>query len=142
MEKKNTFTKILAITGTILAWFPLLAPVIFGVVSLMTDGIFRFDYLMPAELFPVAMVGGGLLLWAALREKRRRGWVGGGLAAAVLLLVGGQALAMVSGLASGETEPSGLWFGVVVGSLVTYILALVAVGVGGILLLRDLYKRP
>jgi hypothetical protein len=82
MEKKNVFTKILAITGTVLVCLPILAPILLSVIFLIADGEFLFDYLMPAELFPVAMAGGVLLLWAAIREKRRLGWVGGGLAAA------------------------------------------------------------
>jgi hypothetical protein len=40
-----------------LAWFPILAPIVFAVGSLLRDGRFRFDYLMPAELFPVVLVG-------------------------------------------------------------------------------------
>ncbi len=142
MEKKNVFTKILAITGTILAWFPILAPVLLSIIVLIGEGEFHFDYLMPAELFPFALAGGGLLLWAALKARACRGWIGWGLGAAVVLLVGSQVLAVVSGLASGETEPTGLWFGVVLGSLAAFIVALIVLGVGGVLLLRDLFKRP
>ena len=58
---------------------------------------------MPAELFPVVLVGGGLLVWAAIRAGLRRGIIGWGLAAAVGFLIVSMALAMVTGLASGET---------------------------------------
>jgi hypothetical protein len=51
------------------------------------------------------------------------------------LLAGGQALAVVTGLASGETEPGGWQWVLVLASLAIYSLALVAVGLGGILLL-------
>jgi len=91
--------------------------------------VFRFDYLMPAELFPVAFVGGGRLMWVALRASSRRGLIGGGLAAAVGLLLGGWALAAVTGGASGETEPAGWFRAFVVASLVIYSLALVEIGV-------------
>ena len=47
---------------------------------------------------------------------------------------------MVTGLASGETEPGGWQWVLVLASLAIYSLALAAVGVGGILLLRDLFK--
>ncbi len=40
------------------------------------ERIFRFDYLMPAELFPATLVGGGLLIWAALRAHSRRRLIG------------------------------------------------------------------
>ena len=49
--KKNWFTKQLAVAGTILAGLPIAAPIIFAILSLVMDGRFRFDYLMPAELF-------------------------------------------------------------------------------------------
>ena len=140
MRKNNIFIKILAIVGTVLVWFPILAPILLSLVMLITQGMFLFDYLMPAELFLFALVGGGVLLLAALMARSRRGLIGWGLGVAVVLLVGGQALAVVTGLASGETSPAGLWWGLVLGSLVGYILALVAIGISGVLLLRDLFK--
>jgi hypothetical protein len=142
LEKKGVFTKILAITGTVLAWLPILAPVFFSVIALIAIQVFRFDYLMPAELFPVALVGGGLLLWAALRARSRQRLVGWGLAVAAGLLVGSQALAVVTGLASGETEPGGWWWALVLILLAGYSLTLVVIGIGGVLLLRDLFKPP
>ena len=140
MAKKGSLTKILAIVGTVLVWIPVLAPVLFAAAFLIQAGMFRFDYLMPAELFPVALVGGCLLLWAALRARARRGLIGGSLAGAVILPVAGQALASVTGLASGRTEPTGWPWALVLASLALYVLALVILGVGGVLLLRDLFK--
>ena len=141
MGKKDTFTKILAIAGTVLTWCPILAPVLFSAVSLIANHRFRFDYLMPAELFLFAIVGGGALLWAALRAHSRRGLIGWGLGVAVGLLAAGQGLAVVTGLASGETEPVGWQWILVIASLAIYTLALIAMGIGGILLLRDLFKK-
>jgi len=63
MEKKGTLTKVLAIVGTVLAWFPLLALVLASAAVLLRGRVFHFDYLMPAELFPFALAGGVLLLW-------------------------------------------------------------------------------
>jgi len=140
MEKKGVLTKILAIVGTVLVWFPILAPIVISAVVTTRSHRFRFDYLMPAELFPFALVGAGLLIWAALRARSRRGLIGWGFGIAVALLVIGQVLAVVTGLASGETEPVGWPWAVVLTSLVVYSLAIVVTGVGGILLLRDLFK--
>ena len=140
MEKKGVLTKILAIVGTMLVWFPILAPVLLSVAVIIQERMFRFDYLMPAELFPATLVGGGLLIWAALRARSRRRLIGWGLGIAVGLLVGGQVLAVVTGLASGETEPAGWWWALVLASIVIYTLALVVIGVGGVLVLRDLFK--
>ncbi len=142
MKKQDVLTKILAVAGTALVWFPILTPILLSVVFIITSHIFRFDYLMPAELFPFALAGGGLLIWAAVRERSRPKLIGWGLGIAAGMLVGGQELAVVTGLASGETEPTGIWWMLVIASLVIFLLALVAVGVGGVLLLCDLFKIP
>src|SRR5512136_240574 len=107
MENKGVFTKILAIVGTVLVWFPILAPVLASVTAIIEARMFRFDYLLPAELFPVALLGGCLLLWAALRARSRRRLVGWSLGIAVVSPLVGQVIASVTGLASGETEPVG-----------------------------------
>lgn len=142
MEKKGVLTKVLAIAGTVLVWFPILAPVLLSAAFLIKERRFLFDFFMPAELFPFVLAGGGLLIWAALRARSRWGLIGWGLGVAAGLLVGGQALAVATGLASGETEPAGWWFALVLASIVVYSLAVVLIGVGGVLLLRDLFKPP
>ena len=140
MEKQDVLTKILAGAGTALVWIPILAPILFSLALFINRRIFRFDYLMPAELFPAALAGGGLLIWAALRAHSRLRMIGWGLAIAVFMLVGGQALATVTGLASGEAEPAGWRWALVLTSLVVFSLALVVIGTGGLLLIRDLFK--
>jgi hypothetical protein len=142
MEKKGLSTKILAIVGTALVWFPVLAPIIMSAVEFTRMGMFRnFDYLMPAELFPVALLGGLMLLWAAIRARSRRGLIGWGLVAAIVLPVIGQVIASVTGLASGAREPVGWQWALVLASLVAYSLALVIIGVGGVMLLYDLFRH-
>jgi hypothetical protein len=140
MEKKDNLTKILAILGTVLIWFPIFAPFLAGTALLIRDGMFRFDYLMPAELFPSALLGGGLLFWAAMRARLYHKQIGWGMVIAVALLFGGQGLAVVTGLASGETEPTPLLIGLVLTPIIIYALMLAAVGVYGVRLSRDLFK--
>lgn len=140
MEKKGALTKGLAITGTVLVWFPIVFPILISVVLFLQERIFRFDYLMPAELGPFVFGGGTLLLVAAILAHARRGIIGWGLGIAFVMVVGGQALAVVTGLASGETEPVGWPWMLVLGSLIAYILAVIDVGVGGVMLLRELFK--
>ncbi len=142
MEKRGTLTKILAGLGTLLVWFPILAPVLISLVFIIRTRQLRLDYLMPAELFLAALAGGCLLIWAALRARARWGLIGWGLGVAAGMLVGGQALAEVTGLASGETEPAGLWWALVLASLAVYTLAVIATGVGGVVLLRDVFQTP
>ena len=141
MRRKDALTKVLTIVGTVLVWFPILATVVFSVAGSMRGRVFRFDYLMPAELFPAALIGGGLLVWAALRARSRRELIGWSLAAVVVLLAGGQVFAVATGLASGDTEPIGWRRALVDSSLGLYALALVVMGVGGVLLARDLFKK-
>jgi hypothetical protein len=144
MERKDKTTKILAILGTVLVWLPVLAPVIFWLIFMVRSGrldLTHFDFLMPAELFLVALVGGGLLLWAALRAHRRVRWIVTCLGVAIVALVGMQWLAVVTGLAHGETQPGGWEWGLVVGALVIYILGLAGMGIGGIVLLGELGKK-
>jgi hypothetical protein len=141
MERTGLLTKALAAVGVVLAWFPIAATVATSVLGTARARIFRFDYLMPAELFPVALIGGALLLWAALRARSRRGLIGWGLGLAVGLLAGGQALAVATGLASGETAPSGWPWVLVITSLVAYTLALIEIGTAGVLLVRDLFRH-
>ena len=140
MEKQGTLTKILAVVGTVLVWLPILAPIFFSAVLFIQEQIFRFDYLMPAELFPAILLGGGLLIWAALRAHSHGKLIGWSLGIAAALLVGAQALAEVTGLASGETEPVGWLWALVLSALVAFVLAILGVAVGGILLLRDLFR--
>ena len=141
MDKKDVLTKILAIAGTVLAWFPFLAPALISVVTIIRGHIFRFDYLMPAELFLFALAGGGLLLWAALRAHAHYKVIGWGLGIAIVFLVGGQVLAVVTGLATGETGPGGWQWVLVLASLSIYSLAVLGVAIDGILLIQDLFKK-
>jgi hypothetical protein len=57
------------------------------------------------------------------------------------MLLGGQGVAVLTGLASGEIEPIGWIWGLVLASLAIYSLALIFIGAGGVLLLRDLFRK-
>jgi hypothetical protein len=133
MEKKAVLSKILTVIGTALVWFPILAPLVLGFISLGMDGIFRFDYLMPAELGILVFIGGATLIWGAMRTGYRRGIIfwGFGLAAASIAVL----------MVLGDVVPGSLEWVIAIGLLVTYALAIMIMGVGGILLWRDLFKR-
>ena len=140
MDKNGLLTKALAIIGTVLVWLPLLAPLFFGLFFWRTDGIFRFDYLMPAELSLLVLAGGGLLIWAAFRAHAHLALIAWSLGIAAAALVSSQLLAVVTGLASGETAVGGWQWALVLALLIIYTAAVAAIGVGGVLLLRDLFK--
>lgn len=141
MGKTGLLAKIASVVGSILTLFPILATIGASVAYFVGTGSIAVDYLMPAELGLFALAGGLLLLWAAWRVRSRRAPIGWGMGLALTSLVGGQAIAVASGLASGATEPRGLpWFLVTV-CLVAYTLAVLGVGVTGILLARDIFVR-
>ncbi len=142
MEKRDALTKTLAILGVILVWFPILAPILLTVVFLFTRGQFRFDFLMPAELFAFALAGGLLLTWASYRAGSYRRWIISCLAIAVGALFGAQGLAVVTGLADGRIPAKGFWFAVVLSLLAVYIVALIFLGFGGAWLVKDIFKKP
>jgi hypothetical protein len=144
MQKNGVFTRVLASTGAALVWLPILSPIAVSAIVSVARRTLLFDYFLPAELFPIAFAGGGLLLWAALRagSRQRIRIIGRGLGASAGLLVGGQAIAVATGLASGAIEATGWPWALVLASLGLYFLALVALGVGGMLLLGDLHRLP
>jgi hypothetical protein len=130
MKKTDTLSKIFAILGVILVWFPIIAPATLGFVSLGMDGIYRFDYLMPAELGLLVFAGGALLLWGAIRTRLRGkiiAW-GFGLAAGSIAIL----------VAIGDVVPGSWQWAIAIGLLITYNLAIVLMGIGGILLWKDL----
>jgi hypothetical protein len=140
MEDRGVLTKILAVTGTVLVWLPIVFTVLTGTIGTIASRVLRFDYLMPAELFPLALVGGLLLLWAAYRARSQMRPIGLSLGAAVLFLFGGQAIAVVTGLASGAREATGWPFVLALGSIVLYTLAVIKTGIAGVSLVRKLYS--
>jgi len=141
MEKKGVLTKILAIVGMVLVWMPILAPVVFMVIKLTQGGGFNFDFLMPAELFPVVLLGGALLIWAALRSRLWIRFITWSLITAVVLLIGGQGIAVATGLASGEIEAAGWQWALVVATFIFFFVAVIVLGVSGILLVVGLFRQ-
>ncbi len=141
MGKRGIFTKTMVIAGTVAVWVPLLAPFLISAIFFGSTGLLRFDYLMPAELFGFALVGGLLLVWGGARSGL--GWRPAGipLGVAALFLVLAQGLAMVSGLASGRIEAKGFWMAAVVTLLIVSAIAMVFLGIAGIRLIRRVFAR-
>jgi hypothetical protein len=133
-------TRVLAILGTVLVWVVLMAPLLFSLVRLFSRGRFMVDYLMPAELFPLALAGGLLLLWSALRARSGVARVAWSLGIAVAALVASQLVAVVTGLASGAREAEGWPWALLLAVYAVFLLALVVLAVTGIQLCRRL--RP
>ena len=142
MGNTGVFTKIPAVFGAVLVLLPVVALLVFSVIGFIGGRPYQFDYLIPAELFPVAFVGGGLLVWTSARVHMYRKLIGWSFWGAVISLFAGQVLAVVTGLASGANEPRGLPWALVVATIGIYTLLLPVVGVGGVLLVRHVFRRP
>ncbi|MBP7096475.1 MAG: hypothetical protein KBC36_10335 [Spirochaetia bacterium] len=142
MNVKTTVGKSLALVGTALASLPLVAPVAFTAIRLAGGGSFAFDYLMPAELFPLAIGGGLMILVAALLFRRRRWLAIGSLVAAAGFFLGITVGAELTGLASGAHPAEGWRFALLIGFLALFVAAEFAIVLTGILLVRDLFRKP
>ncbi len=141
LKKKDVLTRILTIVGTVLVWFPIAAPLVFGLLHSLRSGRLVIDYLMPAELLPVVLLGSGLLLWAALRVRSYHRLIGWALGIGIAALVISQWIAEITGLASGAMEPTGWQFVLVLSIFSLYDLCVIIIGVGGILLWRKLVRQ-
>ncbi len=108
--------------------------------SLVYNGILMVDYLIPAEIFPVVAVGALLLLWAAIRSKKMLIEVIVGSVLGLIGLLLGQAMAVWTGLAHGEMEPSGWPWITVLGLIILYDLVVAFLGITGIRLIAHLRK--
>lgn len=140
-EKRAKLSRVLAIAGSVFVLLPVAAPFIFLVPSLGREGGPVFDFLLPGELFPLALVGGLLIFWASRREKLRVKLITLSFAGSLVALVGSQALAVALGLASGRTPAKGLPLIAVLVVYALYPLGLAALGAGGILLAKDIGRR-
>lgn len=140
MKKMTSFTKILVIIGTMLVWIPIIAPVLIFIVTIIKRSIFIFDYLMPLELFPIALVGGGLLIWATFRILSYRKLIIWGLVITIGLRIGLELLVVVNRRFWSEAIPDSWWNLIVVAWAVIYSLCLIVIGIGGILMLIKLFR--
>lgn len=139
VQIREAVAKTLAVAGTVLVWFPIAITIMTGVAGSAEAGALRVDYLLPAEFFPVVLIGGVMLVVATVLVRKRRklvGWCFGILVAALALLFAETA---VTGLASGEAEAEGLALVLAAFLLGVYSVMVVVLGVVSVLLLRDLF---
>lgn len=139
MKRHDALTKALALAGTLALGATLLAPLLLGLRPTPVGIRFRLDWLMPAELFPLALIGGVLLVVAAVRAHRRKPLISWSAVSALAFFVALNAVPMLTGLASGAREPTGLpWFATLA-ALAAYVASLAVMVVGGIMLTMDVF---
>ena len=138
MDRKSRLTRILAVAGSVLIWLPIALMVVSFFARLIIDGVFLGDFFLPAELFPVTIVGFILLLWAAIRNRSLIKHIAVTFVVAVAALLGTQGLATLTGLASGEQEATGWRVVLVTGIYVIFVLAVIFLGNLGIRLANQI----
>ena len=136
--KKILFTKNLAIFGTLIVWIPILLPIFLSIASLVSGKSINFDFLMPTELFPVILSGGILLILTAILVKSNRTAILVSFGITILSLVGSQVAAVMTGLASGEAEPSSSAYLIVIAIIGIYNFSVIGLGIAGISLVRKI----
>lgn len=133
--------RVLAVLGVVLTGLPLAVPLLFaGAFAALGRGI-HLDYLMTGELFPLVAAGGAALLGSALIAHGMRTAVGVAFGVTVLAFALVDALAAVTGLASGRTSAAGWPLAMVAGLYALYALAVAGTFVLGVLLCRGLFAR-
>lgn len=141
MDRKTKLTRFLAVTGTVMLWLPIFFTILTSTIFFTRTGFYRIDYLMPAELFPVALIGGLLLFGAAAIIHTRHKKIGILILAMISFLAAGQLTAVTTGLASGAIEPTG-WPLILTSSLIAlYTLALIALGLTGISFIKNFLPK-
>lgn len=140
MRTPSPFDRVLAIAGAVIAALPVAAMLLTSLVGSVAQRRFLMDYLMPAELGLLLAIGAALLLVAAVRTRHDVVPIGATAATAALAFAAMSAFAVWTGLADGTHEPTGWRLALVVGMLVVYVLAAIALPLVGWHLARTL--RP
>ena len=142
MNTRMLAAKITAIAGSVLLLFPVAFMLVISIPGSIMRGSFIMDFLIPAELGLFVLIGALLLLAGAILGKRQVKLVALGIGLLALTIVGGQLLAMASGLAtSTDAEPEGLAFLVIIGSIILYDIFMVLLSIVGVRLSISLFRK-
>jgi hypothetical protein len=136
MTSPRTIDRVLAVAGAVLVLSPLALTVLLSLIASLGAARVLFDFLLPAELFPLFLAGALLTTVAALRTRSHRYWVIGGALVTALALLSAQGAAIATGLAAGDRAPQGWPFALVMGLFLLFLAAMVATGVGSVALAR------
>lgn len=131
----------MAITGTVIVLVPFAFMIRTSAIVSIRTGIFRMDYLIPAEMVPLVLLGALMIFWAALLSKHHVKLIISTMATAMVFWIGSMATAAASGLASGATEPKGTVWVVVIAMIVLYSISAAGIGVEGIMVIKRLFKK-
>ena len=141
MKARLVLARISAIVGSVLLLFPVVFMLVTSIPGSIMRGAFLMDFLLPAELGLLVLLGALLLLAGAILAKRQVRAVAVTLGLMVFTLVGGQLLAVVSGLAHGDREPGDPIFLTVIASIILYDIFTLLLGIIGVRLALSLFRK-
>ncbi len=132
---------ILALTGTVLLCLPVLFTLITAVIGSIANKSLIIDYLMPAELFPIAALGSIVLIIGTYLARKQ--YIRICITTVIMgaCLAAGQLTAVLTGMASGETAAEGGIFIIVVALIIAYSLLLIVNCITGLIITKKLFKR-
>lgn len=142
MKKNSVFTRILAIVGIVLTWFPIFVAILIFVTVIFRDHEFHFDYLMPLELFFVSLAGGCLLVLASLISRSYQRLVLWGFALVIALRILVEANVYIRAAISDGNEPAEWMNTLIVIVCNVYTVSVVFLGFAGVLLATNLFRQP
>ena len=128
MAYQKLLFKIFGIGGTVAVWAPTTLMLIFSLVGFLSSGTFHMDFLLPAELFLIELVGMLLLVFSAWKEGHYfcplLGLSIGSIASMATIVI----FAEATGMANGTVNP--LPWMLVVFYIFTALMSLGFIGVG------------
>ena len=126
-----------AVIGTGFVWLPVILMLVTGIMGSFVANQFLMDYLLPAELFLMEVIGCILLISGSILANILKKTIIIISIVIVVVVPGSQFIAVMSGLASGAMGPNGWIFFLVLGLIFVYDILVVVTGILGI---RLIYK--
>lgn len=141
MKIKTFLIKIFVVLGMISVFFPIFFSLLTGIIGTIRDKAFRFDFLIPLELFIFIILGGVLLTYVAYKQRKRFGLTLTELISAVVTLALSQLIAVVSGLAADKSgKPAYIW-AIIAILIISYWVCCIGLIISGIRLAREIFVK-
>lgn len=140
MKNKFVWAKIFTISGTILLLSPIVLMLATSIPGSIMSGQLMMDYLLPAELGIFILIGSFFLLAGSIISHIDIKKISLTLGATLITIFSGQGIAMITGLASGRREAEGIFFTLVILSIIIFDLLVLLQGINGIIIIKKIFK--
>lgn len=139
-KPSQMFMKNIIYIGSVIVWMPIFLTLFTSLIGSLNLKYFIIDYLMPAELFPAALIGSIIISYVSAVSKL---YLKSSVINFIILILSFSGInfaAVITGLASGDYPPEGYRFVIVIFLLIIYILSVISEGVLSILIILKLKK--